>query len=142
MCIRDRDCIATDHAPHTLAEKTSDNPPPGVAGLETALPLMLTAVRAGRLTLARLVELMAVNPRRVFGLPDQPDTYIEVDPDAQYEITNRGLYTKCGWTPFAGMTVWGRVQRVVLRGALAYDADDPDRMAQLGSGQLVPTHRE
>ena len=136
------DCIATDHAPHTLAEKTSDNPPPGVAGLETALPLMLTAVRAGRLTLARLVELMAVNPRRVFGLPDQPDTYIEVDPDAQYEITNRGLYTKCGWTPFAGMTVWGRVQRVVLRGALAYDADDPDRMAQLGSGQLVPTHRE
>ena len=76
------DCIATDHAPHTLAEKASDSPPPGVAGLETSLPLMLTAVRQGRLTLARLVELMATNPRRVFGLPDQPDTFVEVDPDA------------------------------------------------------------
>ena len=132
------DCIATDHAPHTLAEKASDNPPPGVAGLETSLPLMLTAVRQGRLTMARLVELMAVNPRRVFGLPDQADTFVEIDPDARYEIANHALHTKCGWTPFAGMQVWGRVQRVVLRGAVAYDSDDPDRMAQPGSGRLVP----
>ncbi len=45
------DCIATDHAPHTKAEKESENPPPGVPGLETALPLMLLAVEQGRLTL-------------------------------------------------------------------------------------------
>lgn len=132
------DCITTDHAPHTLAEKASGKPPPGVAGLETALPLMLTAVHQGRLTLARLVELMAVNPRRVFGLPDQPDTYIEIDPDARYEITNAGLLTKCGWTPFAGMQVRGRVRRVVLRGAVAYDANDPDGMADPGNGRLTP----
>ena len=56
------DCIATDHAPHTLAEKASANPPPGVAGLETSLPLMLTAVQQGRLSLDRLVELMATQP--------------------------------------------------------------------------------
>ncbi|MCB0234582.1 MAG: amidohydrolase family protein [Anaerolineae bacterium] len=132
------DCIATDHAPHTLDEKASDNPPPGVAGLETSLPLMLTAVRNGRLTLARLVELMATTPRRVFGLPDQPDTYVEIDPEACYEITNAGLYSKCGWTPFAGMQVWGRVQRVVLRGAVAYDADNPASMTVPGSGRLAP----
>ncbi len=132
------DCIATDHAPHTLAEKGSDNPPPGVAGLETSLPLMLTAVHAGRLTLARLVELMATNPRRVFDLPGQPETYIEVDPDVRYEITNQGLHSKCGWTPFAGMQVRGRVQRVVLRGVVAYDADDPASMAVPGSGRLAP----
>lgn len=68
---------------------------------------MLTAARAGRLTPARLVELMAVNPRRVFGLPDQPATYVEIDPDAQEENVNRGLHTQCGWTPVAGMAVWG-----------------------------------
>ena len=45
------DCIATDHAPHTLQEKTSSNPPPGFPGLETSLPLMLTAVNDGKLTL-------------------------------------------------------------------------------------------
>lgn len=110
------DCIATDHAPHTLAEKRGANPPPGVPGLETALPLMLTAVAEGRLTMPRLVGLMAVNPRRIFGLPDQPDTWVEVDPDASYMLSNEGLHTKCGWTPFAGMTVRGRVRRVVLRG--------------------------
>ena len=56
----------------------------------------------------------------------------------RYEITNESLYTKCGWTPFAGMQVWGRVQRVVLRGAVAYDADDPASLAEPGRGRLVP----
>ena len=70
------------------------------------------------------------------------DAFFEVDPDAQHVIANHVLHSKCGWTPFAGVTVWGRVQRVVLRGALAYNADDPDRMAQPGSGRLVPAHRE
>ena len=73
------DCIATDHAPHTLAEKGGDNPPPGVPGLETSLPLMLAAVQDGRLSVARLTALMHDNPRRIFGLPPQPDTRVEVD---------------------------------------------------------------
>src|SRR5437870_2228579 len=60
------DMIATDHAPHTLEEKTGATPPFGVPGLETSLPLMLTAVRAGRLTLDRLVEMMYTAPARVF----------------------------------------------------------------------------
>ncbi|MBU0493161.1 MAG: amidohydrolase family protein [Chloroflexi bacterium] len=115
------DCVATDHAPHTLAEKHSENPPPGVPGLETALPLMLTAVADGRLTLDRLVALLAQNPRRIFHLPEQPDTWVEIDPAASYQLSNEGLLTKCGWTPFAGMTVRGRVQRVVLRGKLVFE---------------------
>lgn len=110
------DCIATDHAPHTLAEKRSGTPPPGVAGLETSLPLMLTAVKKGRLSLDRLIELMAVNPRRIFKLPPQPDTWIEVDSNAGYTLTNEGLHTKCGWSPFSGRQVTGKVTRVVLRG--------------------------
>ncbi|MCS6843035.1 MAG: amidohydrolase family protein [Caldilineales bacterium] len=130
------DCIATDHAPHTLAEKASAAPPPGVPGLETALPLMLTAVAQGRLRLERLVALMAVNPRRIFGLPDQPDTWIEVEVDRPYVIAADGLHTKCGWTPFAGVEVTARVQRVVLRGQVAYDAD-AGVLAPPGSGQVI-----
>lgn len=136
------DAIATDHAPHTLAEKRSDTPPPGVAGLETSLPLMLTAVKQGRLTLERLIDLMAIQPRRIFGLPEQPDTFIEVDTEAEYVLTNEQLHTKCGWSPFAGMTLTGRVERVTLRGKLVYDATGEGLsekvLAQPGSGRVLP----
>lgn len=110
------DVFATDHAPHTLAEKDGPAPPPGFPGLETALPLLLTAVADGRLTLDDLVRRMYDNPRRIFSLPEQPETWIEVDPDARWEIRPDRLHTRCGWTPFAGRPVRGRVRRVVLRG--------------------------
>lgn len=115
------DCIATDHAPHTLEEKRGGNGPPGVPGLETSLPLMLTAVAEGRLTMARLIELMAHNPRRIFGLPKQPNTWVEIDPQASYQLSNQGLHTKCGWSPFSGVTVQGKVRRVVLRGKVVFE---------------------
>lgn len=136
------DCIATDHAPHTLAEKAASTPPPGVPGLETSLPLMLTAVKDKRLSLDRLIALMHTNPRRIFNLPEQPDTHIEVDANASYTFDNADMQTKCGWTPFAGMTVTGRVMRVVLRGQPVYDASRPGKtnkiLAPLGTGRLVP----
>jgi carbamoyl-phosphate synthase/aspartate carbamoyltransferase/dihydroorotase len=129
------DCIATDHAPHTRDEKLSDSPPPGVAGLETSLPLMLTAVRDGRLSLTRLVELMATNPRRIFGLPEQQDTFIEVEHKIRYTIRNENLYSKCGWTPFDGWEVAGRVRRVVLRGREVFV--EGKVVARPGTGQLI-----
>lgn len=130
------DCIATDHAPHTLAEKQGHKPPPGVPGLETSLPLMLTAVHEGRLGLERLVTLMHHNPRRIFNLPEQPQTYVEVDADVAVTIRNDLMHSKCGWTPFAGMTVYGRVHRVVLRGQPVYE--EGQLLARPGSGRLVP----
>jgi dihydroorotase-like cyclic amidohydrolase len=114
------DCIASDHAPHSLEEKRGDSPPPGVPGLETTLPLMLNAVHEGRLSLDRLVELLYEGPRRVYGLPAQPDTHIEVDPDERHVLGDAPLYTKCGWTPFSGMPVRGCLKRVVLRGKPVY----------------------
>lgn len=136
------DCIATDHAPHTLAEKEGPQPSPGVPGLETSLPLMLTAVKQERLTLDRLVELMATKPRRIFNLPEQPETYIEVDPEATYVLSDENLQTKCGWHPFVGMTVTGRIERVVLRGQLAFEASRSDAggriVAEPGNGRLWP----
>jgi len=115
------DCFATDHAPHTLAEKDGENPPPGFPGLETALPLLLTAVDSGRLTVDDIILRMHTNPRRIFNLPEQPETWIEVDAEARYEIRAAEMKSRCGWTPFEGWKVKGRVHKVVLRGKTAFE---------------------
>ncbi len=114
------DCIATDHAPHTRDEKEAMSAPPGVPGLETMLPLLLTAISEGRLALERLVELTYENPRRIFGLPVQADTRVKVELNTRYAIEAENLQTKCGWTPFEGMPAQGRVLETVLRGHTAY----------------------
>jgi len=129
------DCFATDHAPHTLAEKDSDNPPPGFPGLETLLPLLLTAVNEKRLTIDDILQKSVVNPRKIFNLPEQPETWIEVDEGAEYEIRAADQYSKCGWTPFEGWQVKGRVRRVVLRGREAYR--DGKILAETGYGRNV-----
>jgi carbamoyl-phosphate synthase/aspartate carbamoyltransferase/dihydroorotase len=129
------DCFATDHAPHTLEEKDSDDPPPGFPGLETALPLLLTAVHEGRLTVDHIIEKCFTNPRRIFNLPAQPETWIEVDQDAVYEIRAADHYTRCGWTPFEGWKVRGRVHKVVLRGIEVFR--DGKLSAGPGSGRDI-----
>ena len=67
-----------------------------------------------------LINKLHHNPRRIFHLPRQSRTYIEVDLDAQWTIPDKPPFSKAQWTPFAGMKVTGRVQRVVLRGEVAY----------------------
>jgi dihydroorotase-like cyclic amidohydrolase len=129
------DLIASDHAPHTIAEKGGPEPPPGVPGLETTLPLLLTAVADGRLSWERLIELTSENPARIFGLKQDERSYVEVDPDDRYVLNGSSLRTKCGWTPFEGMTVRGRVVRVYLRGVLAYA--DGQVLVQPGFGRAL-----
>jgi|SRR5271157_3374574 len=129
------DCFATDHAPHLLEEKDSENPPPGFPGLETALPLLLTSISEFRLTIPDIVAKMYTNPRKIFGLPEQPETWIEVDEDAQYEIKAANQFTLCGWTPFEGWKVEGRVTRVVLRGREAFK--DGKVLVEKGFGKNV-----
>lgn len=129
------DMIASDHAPHTKEEKlNSEKPINGIPGLETSLPLLLTAFSEGRLTMNKLIEITSVNPRKIFDLPEQEDTYVEVDTEESYILENDNLQTKCGWTPFAGMKVTGRVKSVVLRGQQVFDGKNV-----LGPfGQLLP----
>ncbi|XP_062508879.1 CAD protein-like isoform X2 [Corticium candelabrum] len=114
------DCFATDHAPHTVNEKMSSTPPPGFPGLETMLPLLLTAVHDGRLTIQDIIEKLYTNPMKIFGLPEQPDTFVEVDLDTEWQIPDAMPQSKCGWTPFRGKRVYGSVRKVVIRGEMAY----------------------
>jgi carbamoyl-phosphate synthase/aspartate carbamoyltransferase/dihydroorotase len=129
------DCFATDHAPHTVAEKDSDNPPPGFPGLETLLPLLLTAIDDRRLTKDDIIQRSVVNPRRIFSLPEQPETWVEVDEKATYEIKASEQFTRCGWTPFEGWKMKGKVRKVVLRGKTAFE--DGKILVEAGYGQNI-----
>ncbi|HMS01255.1 MAG TPA: amidohydrolase family protein [Anaerolineales bacterium] len=137
------DCFATDHAPHTLKEKDSENPPPGFPGLETLLPLLLTAVDDGPfgaaqgrlLTIDDVIQKSVINPRKIFKLPEQPETWIEVDEAAEYEIKAADQFTRCGWTPFEGWKVKGKVRKVVLRGKTAFE--DGKILVKQGYGRNV-----
>jgi carbamoyl-phosphate synthase/aspartate carbamoyltransferase/dihydroorotase len=129
------DCFATDHAPHTLAEKDGENPPPGFPGLETLLPLLLTAVHEGRLSINQILEKSVINPRRIFNLPEQAETWVEVDENATYELRAAEMHSRCGWTPFEGWKVRGQVRHVMLRGQEAYQ--DGRILVPPGFGQNI-----
>jgi dihydroorotase-like cyclic amidohydrolase len=115
------DCFATDHAPHTLAEKDGPEPPPGFPGLETALGLWMIAVADGRLTIDDVIQRMVTNPRRIFGLRQQPETEIQVDERSTWTVEAKELHSRCGWSPYEGMSLRGRVRRVRLRGRTAFE---------------------
>ncbi|MGH2582429.1 MAG: hypothetical protein ACRDFQ_05995, partial [Anaerolineales bacterium] len=133
------DCFATDHAPHTLAEKDGENPPPGFPGLETILPLLLTSVNEGRLTLDDLTIRLDENPRKIFNLPMQDDTFIEVDLKDEYEIRASDHQSRCGWTPYEGWRARGRVRRVEMRGRVVYE--DGEVLSPPGFGKNVRSNR-
>jgi dihydroorotase (multifunctional complex type) len=136
------DVIATDHAPHTLDEKRGDNPPSGVPGLETMLPLLLTAVQQRLLNLDELIRLTSAGPAKLFGLerkgrlaPGYDADIVLVDPEAQWTIEGDKLFTRCGWTPFEGWRARGCVRQVYLRGQLAFA--DGKVMIKPGTGRPV-----
>ena len=114
------DCIASDHAPHLLPEKDGDQPPPGYPGVETTLPLLLTAVQEGRLQIEDIIEKMNTNPRKIFSLQDQKDSWVEIDETHIYELKGAELFSKAKWTPFEGRRVQGLVKRVVIRGETVF----------------------
>jgi dihydroorotase len=123
--------VATDHAPHTVAEKTAAlaDAPSGVPGVETMLPLLLAAVRDETLSLERVRDVTASNPASIFGL-EQKGRIVEgadadlvlVDLSTSREIEAGALHAKCGWTPFEGRA--GVFPELTLvRGSVAYERD-------------------
>lgn len=131
--LADIDCIATDHAPHTWAEKSSDAPPPGFPGLETVVALLLGAVDEGRLAIDELVLRLHDNPMRIFGLPEQVDTVVEVDTAEAWTVHGPDQQTRSAWSPFEGCKLLGRVIGVTLRGVEVYR--DGEVLAAPGFGR-------
>jgi len=119
------DVVGSDHAPHSREEKAGDYPatPSGMPGVQTLLPLLLDHVNAGRLSLERLVDLTSAGAQRIYGLAGKGRIALGYDADltlvdleARREITGDWLASKCGWSPFEGMTVTGWPMATVVRG--------------------------
>ena len=116
------DMIATDHAPHSAEEKARglEKSAMGVVGIETAFPLLYTyLVKPGLLTLERLVELMAVNPRKRFNIPETPDFSVW-DLSKEYTIDPEDFLSKGRATPFAGWKVSGENLMTIVGGKIVW----------------------
>ncbi len=132
------DVVESDHAPHTKEEKNQAREVFGVPGLETSLPLLLQAEREGKITRKQIISKCANRPREILGLPEEDDTYIEVE-EVEYEVKNENLRTKAGWSPFNGRKVFGKVQNVYIKGQQVLA--NGEVVARSGDGEiLVPTH--
>ncbi|MGO9007869.1 MAG: dihydroorotase [Beijerinckiaceae bacterium] len=119
------DILGSDHAPHTLEEKAKAYPlsPSGMPGVQTLVPIMLDHVNAGRLTLARFVDLTSAGPARLFGIAGKGRVAVGYDADftivdmkKRATIESEWIASRCGWTPYAGMEVKGWPVGTILRG--------------------------
>jgi dihydroorotase len=126
------DTIGSDHAPHSRAAKERPWPmvAAGLTGVQTTVPLMLDHVHAGRLSLGRLVDLMAAGPARIYGLRSKGRIAAGYDADltlvdlkASRRISNAAMASPCGWTPFDGVRVTGWPVATIVRGAVVMRDD-------------------
>jgi dihydroorotase len=120
------DVLGSDHAPHTAEEKSAAYPatPSGMTGVQTLVPIMLDHVNAGRLSLARLVDLTSHGPARLFGIACKGRIAVGYDADLtvidlkrQTTITDRWIASRAGWTPYDGITVTGWPVGTFVRGS-------------------------
>jgi dihydroorotase len=127
------DVIGSDHAPHTSEEKARPYPasPSGMPGVQTLLPVMLTHVAEGRLTLERLVDLTSHGAHRIFGLADKGRLAVGYDADltvvdlkARRTMTHAMMASRVGWTPFDGMEAKGWPAATIIRGRIVMRDDE------------------
>ncbi|HEV2119599.1 MAG TPA: dihydroorotase family protein [Candidatus Bathyarchaeia archaeon] len=140
--------IATDHAPHTIKEKTRTprKSPPGIPGLETALPLMLTMVNKGKLSLGRLVSLLSTNPVKVFGLGSKERLENGADADlVLVDLKKRGkidpgkFFSKARYSPFEDWKTQGAVHTTVVNGSIIYSNEEI--IGKAGAGKVLRSGR-
>lgn len=119
------DVIGSDHAPHTKEEKAKPYPasPSGMPGVQTLVPLMLTHVAHGRLSLERFIDLTSAGAQRVFGTANKGRMAVSYDADltivdlkAKRVITHDQQASRCGWTPFDGFEATGWPMATIVRG--------------------------
>ena len=119
------DVLGSDHAPHTKEEKAKPYPasPSGMPGVQTLVPVMLTHVANGRLSLERFIDLTSGGAQRVFGTANKGRMAVSYDADltivdlkAKRTITHDQQATRCGWTPFDGFKTTGWPMATIVRG--------------------------
>lgn len=119
------DVLGSDHAPHTLAEKQKPYPqsPSGMPGVQTLVPVMLTHVNNGNLSLERFVDLTSHGPARIFQICQKgriaagyDADFTIVDMAAKRTISNDWIESRCGWTPYDGTEVQGWPIGTIIRG--------------------------
>lgn len=131
------DVVATDHCPFTIAQKNAGNgkfhlTPNGIPGVETLFPLLYTyGVEQGRISLARLLELLAKNPARIFGLSHRKgeisvgaDADLVIwDPKKESVISSEKLNGNADWSPFERMTISGKLEYTIAQGNLLVEGE-------------------
>ena len=147
------DILASDHAPHTLQEKEKGrmniwDSPPGIAGVETSLPLIHTLVRKRRLSIFRLVEAMCTMPAKIFGLrgksgmpkgvikPGADADFVALDQRKKWKIKGEKLHGKTKFTPFEGYEVIGKPFMTLVRGEVVFE--DGEVVGKAGYGRFIP----
>jgi dihydroorotase len=124
------DFIATDHAPHTLEEKSQDYPhtPSGMPGVETSLPLMLTQAAQGRCTVAQVANWMSTAVATAYRIPHKgaiapgyDADLVLVDLEHYRPVLAENLSTKCGWSPFEGWNLTGWPVITIVGGQVVFD---------------------
>lgn len=142
------DLCSSDHAPHTREEKEIGwtkmwSTHTGTPGIQYYYPLLLDAVATGKLTLDRVLDLVARRPAEAFGLTDRKGELrvgadadlVVVDPDARVTITDDEVLSRCGWTPYNGRTIRGRIEHTFVRGNEVYA--DGKVVGAPGTGRLA-----
>jgi dihydroorotase len=136
--------IASDHAPHSIVEKREEpaTSPPGVPGLETTLPLLLTLVNKGVLSLERLVELLSSNPAKLFHLRRKgklaegaDGDVVLVDLRKRGKVESKTFFSKAKYSPFEGMKTIGAVRTTVVGGRIVYDQGQI--VSEPGTGRVL-----
>ncbi len=124
------DFIATDHAPHTLAEKAQGYPntPSGMPGVETSLPVMLTQAAGGKCTIKQVSNWMSTAVAKAYHIPNKGSIAVGFDADLvlvdlknYHPVTRENLETKCGWSPFEGWNLTGYPVYTIVNGQIVYD---------------------
>ncbi len=119
------DVIGSDHAPHTIEEKSKTYPdtPSGMPGVQTLLPLLLDHMHHGRLSMQRLIDLTSAGAQRIFGLVGKgriaagyDADFTIVDLKKRWTVTEDWLQSRCGWSPFTGMELTGKPIGTIIRG--------------------------
>ncbi|MDF2957278.1 MAG: Dihydroorotase or related cyclic amidohydrolase [Candidatus Alkanophagales archaeon MCA70_species_1] len=122
--------VASDHAPHTREEKERDvlEAPPGVPGVETMLPLLLNEASKGNISYCQIASWLHYYPVKRFALKKEfregeDADIIVVTPKEEWVIKEEELHSKCGWSPFDGWRICGRVEKTFVRGTEVYDGE-------------------